>query len=354
MASPLTQYYVDPSIAASTGAGTIGDPYGDLQHALDSITQDTTDGDQINIKAGTAEILTGSLSLTTYGTPSFGYPLIFRGYTAAANDGGVAAIDCQANTAITNAGYCICWVDMELYDGPSTNAILVVAEYGTATRVYVHDSDGAGIWTTAHYGGINACRVEDVGGASYDGILLNSSSYAHNCFIKNGASRAMRNGINVLGARSGNLQNNIISVDGASNGIQCLNAGLPVCIFGNTVLSDVGTGTGIYLSTNALLTASIYNNYVEGFSGTGGVGYDFATASYASGSRGFNAAYNNTTNVTATDETLSILGTDPEILTASGLAKSGADTFANRLAYYAPADTDNMRDGALQPGGEAG
>ena len=61
----ITNYYVDPSINANSGTGTIGDPFGDLQYALDTVTRDSTNGDQFNIKAGTAEVLTGTLDFST-------------------------------------------------------------------------------------------------------------------------------------------------------------------------------------------------------------------------------------------------------------------------------------------------
>ena len=93
MAYP-THVYVDPSIAGDSGTGTIGDPYGDLQYALNTVTRGT-DGNQFNIKAGTDEVLAASITTATYGTPSTSQPLIFRGYTSAANDGGQASIDCN-------------------------------------------------------------------------------------------------------------------------------------------------------------------------------------------------------------------------------------------------------------------
>ena len=58
MASTLTNYYVDPGSGSDvTGTGTVGSPWASVQHALDNITRDATNGDQINIKAGTADVL---------------------------------------------------------------------------------------------------------------------------------------------------------------------------------------------------------------------------------------------------------------------------------------------------------
>lgn len=80
----ITEYYIDPAIDANSGTGTIGDPFGDLQYALDTVTRDGTNGDRFNVKAGTAEVLTAALSLATYGTPTEAAPLVIQGYTSAA------------------------------------------------------------------------------------------------------------------------------------------------------------------------------------------------------------------------------------------------------------------------------
>ena len=37
----ITEVYVDPSIAGDSGVGTIGDPYGDLEYAIEQETFDT-------------------------------------------------------------------------------------------------------------------------------------------------------------------------------------------------------------------------------------------------------------------------------------------------------------------------
>ena len=89
----LTNYFVDPAAGSDdTGDGSIGTPWASVQHALDSITRDATNGDQVNIKSGTADVLAATLDLTTYGTPTATAPLVLRGYTSAANDGGVGVL----------------------------------------------------------------------------------------------------------------------------------------------------------------------------------------------------------------------------------------------------------------------
>ena len=71
-------------------------PYGDLKFAIEQYTFDLTNGLRVNIKAGTDEVLTvESLDVTFADTvttiawaPTEASPVVFRGYTAVAGDGG--------------------------------------------------------------------------------------------------------------------------------------------------------------------------------------------------------------------------------------------------------------------------
>jgi len=344
MSNPPSDYFVDPAIAANTGTGTIGDPYGDLQHALDSVTRNTTDGDRFNIKAGTNEGLSAALSLVLYGTPAFTAPLLFQGYTAAQGDGGQGLIDCNANTVITNAGTCINWYDIEMYDGPAAGALLSLAQYSSVIRCYIHDSNGHGIDAASNNTAIVGTRFEDLGDGTHDMLIASVA----NCrifgnYFKQGGARTCRTAITTTNNTSV-VQNNIISVDGASNGID-LGSQFHQLITGNTILSGGGSGSGVVLSgTNSIIANILINNYVEGFSGAGGVGFDFPTDSGGGGVYGQNAAYNNTINYDVNSEHYLALG-DNEVLTSSGLTKSGLDTFANRFEYFKPANSGNMRTG---------
>jgi hypothetical protein len=341
----ISEYYADPSIAADSGAGTVGDPYGDVQYALNQITRNSSGGDRINIKAGTAELLSASLSLTTYGTPSFSAPLVFQGYTSVQGDGGQGAIDCNGNTVITNAGSAIAWYDMAMFDGPSTDAILLLPQYGQACQCEIYDSDGYGIRTVASRCIITNNNIYNVGGASYDAIFLdNIEGVAQYNYIKQGGARTMRAGIrNDNGTNS--IIENIISVDSSSDGIVLVGSAFNGRVEGNTVLSSSGTGTGIEgSSASAANAASYLNNYVEGFSGAGGKGMDITATNRGPYIYGHNAAYNNTANFNWASDAGLDLG-DNESLSNSGLAKSGADTFANRFTYFAPADEGNMQNG---------
>lgn len=121
-----TNYYVDAVDGSDSNLGTSpgsGNAWATLQHALDTITPDA-DGDQINIK-GTQSHSPGlpdpqAWELSDYGTPTQHAPLIIRGYTSTANDGGIATISEGTHTR-TFGGSTVNWmhfVDV-FFDGVS-------------------------------------------------------------------------------------------------------------------------------------------------------------------------------------------------------------------------------------------
>ena len=342
MTAPLTDYYVDPSIAANSGAGTIGDPYGDLQYALDTVTADTADGDRFNVKAGTSESLTAVLSFATYGAPSYLRPVEIRGYTSASSDGGQGSIDCNANQCI-NATAGVSFVDMEIFDGPSGDWMVELGLHGCIINCEVHTTSGDGVLVNS-YGVAAGNNIYDVGDSTHDMLSVLSSATAMYNYLRNGLNEAQY-AIDIA-THACTIVGNIVSVDGATIGIRGGNVW--ACrVIGNTVFSISGTGVGIAMGAgNAvnLTGMALLNNYVEGFSGTGGKGIQTTRTSTGTGVYGKNAVYNNTTNYDWPNETVTDIG-DNETLSASGIAKSGADTFANRFVYFAPADEGNMQTG---------
>lgn len=345
MASPPTDYYVDPSIAGNSGSGTIGDPYGDLQHALDSITRDSTDGDRINIKAGTDEILSATLDYTSYGTPSSTAPLIFQGYTSTQGDGGLGGIDCNSFTCNPTTGEGVSFLDLEIH-GSDSNTLLRADKYGIIAGCYLHDTTQYAIFSSGNYTVIMNNRIENVGGSFRDAINNGNGTTLIAFNYIRAAGRDFRRGISCSQAEC-TIIGNIIScgASSSSDGIWVDDNHLMPTIIGNTVLSSSGTGVGIEVGdSNSGVMMTVLNNYVEGFSGTGGIGYDINASSVMGASIGHNAAYNNSTNYSISHETLYELG-DNETLSATGLAKSGSDTYANRFTYFAPDDEGNMRTG---------
>lgn len=333
------EYYVDPSIAAASGAGTIGDPWGDLQHALDNITRDSSDGDRVNVKAGTDEILSAAIDLATYGSPSQFGPLIIQGYTSVAGDGGVGGVSGNGSVAIvSSAPNGVALIDMHLHNCGSA-AALTLGNDIYIFRCEVDNTSGLGI-TISGAAIVRGNNIHNIGGVGLD---INGPGIYEDNYFANGT-----NDFSACIDANGEFEpviisRNIMSIDGASDGIVNAPDGLGT-IKNNSILSAGGTGTGIQVNTSSELGLEVINNLVEGFSGTGGIGIDYTNHLVLLGA---NAVYN---CATAYDGTASVsldLG-DNETLGASPFAKSGADTFANRLTYFAPVDTGNVFGGAYQ------
>jgi len=311
----LTQTYVDPSIAADSGSGTVGDPYGDLQYALNQITRDGTNGDQINIKAGTEEILAAALTLATYGTPTATAPLIFRGYTSAADDGGEGEIDCNgANLFASSYNYLIL-KDLDLYNGAGSAAMVNLGTYCVVENCAVHQNSGAlahGV-SLSTAGVIRNCHVYDVGG---QGITC-QDGLVEFCFVENGPSNNCSNAI-VCGTAISNL----VSVSAASNGI--VSSGNTARIENNSVYSAAGSGSGISVAASS--RATVLNNVVEGFSAGGGIGIEHTQASSDLVLYGGNACYDNATEYSVTGDVLINLGSN-ETLASSPFTDAANDDF---------------------------
>jgi hypothetical protein len=287
------QYYVDPAINANSGTGTIGDPFGDLQYCLDTITRSTTVGDQINIKAGTAEFPTGSLSLATYGAPT---SLKLSGYTSAANDGGQGVIDFGgSNTNVWAATY--------------NNVILCnlkIRNNGTGTcnmsQALIDSCEleiGGQITFGGNAGGIQFSKVTTAG---LRGIVFGfGGAYAiGNLLIHSGAGDGLyQNGTGCVFAGNVVRQSNA-----AASGAFMLLSGQSNSMFVNNsfINTNSSTGSGIQIQCTVPSGSVIANNLIQGYSGTGGT----AIKQHASHTRAIGRIQNNrwfncASGVTTTD-----------------------------------------------------
>ena len=335
----LSETYVDPNIAAASGAGTVGDPYGDIQHALDTMTRDGTNGDRLNIKAGTDEILAAALTLATYGTPAASAPLIIQGYTTAEGDGGIGGISGNASVGVYTASTSyLQWRDLHLHNTGSVD-ILTLGGFGQIIlNVELDTTTGDGIQGNTPRGLISECHFHNIAGAGINHTGESGLRIVGNYF-KNGTNDCTAA---IILCRMDMASRNIISVDGVSDGIRA------ETYFGeisyNSIFSAAGTGQGIDLSAMSGVDGIAHSNLVEGFSGSGGVGFKSTSDLnfYAK-----NAAFNNATDYSVTGDVFHDLG-DNEALSASPFAKSGSDTFANRKTYFAPVDTGNVFGGGYQ------
>jgi|DEB0MinimDraft_6_1074348.scaffolds.fasta_scaffold07097_3 hypothetical protein len=330
----MSEYYVDPSIAADSGAGTIGDPYGDLQYALDNITRDITDGDRINIKAGTEEVFTAAIDYSTYGTPAIAAPLIYQGYSSAAGDGGIAEIDLGANNMGQSA---VSLADLKVRNVGSGGFSISNA---TATNVWFSDSTGNGIVLTE--GSLYGCVASDMTGAQ--AVFATGNSHMIGCYFEfsSGESPTTRciypTGASVTSQNCFKVATGITVIDHQDDS--------HVSDHNSILQTGAKAGVGInFRDTKSGQRCT--GNIVEGFA----TGYDWGNQAEPTGAVHENAAYNNTTNYDST-----FIGPyyrDNETLSSSAFAKSGTITlsdfvsnnagfWADVAAYFEPQDTGNV------------
>ena len=332
----LTEIYVDPSIAADSGTGTIGDPFGDLEYAIEQTTFDTTNGTRVNIKAGTDEVLAAELdaaladTVTTVAwTPSRTAPLVFQGYTTAAGDGGVGGIDANTGHILSTTRAYIQLRDLHLHNVNATYAVQFAGAYCGIINCEINNVTGIAV-SFAAGGLVKRCYIHDV---SSTGINCNSGIVSE-CFLKNG-TKSFSNAILSSSVYS-QIRNNIISISGATNGIT---GNLLLSVRGNSIFSVNGTGTGI-LGGGSANIGDLTNNVVEGFSGAGGAGIDLSAANVTVYSYGGNSVYNCTTDFTAVGNQIYYDWGGSETLTASPFT----DPLNND---FSPVDTGSVKEGAV-------
>ncbi len=292
----ISQYYVDYGAGSdATGTGAIGTPWKTIQKALDTITRNATDGDQINIKAGAADVLAASLTLATYGGTSPEAPLILRGYTAAANDYGRGVIDCGWNRMWAATNYTnIHLVDLELHTFGNNNGIEFTASPANISilRCKVHKGasapNGKSMIVVGQYSRVLRCHVFD-SGVNGTGISVSSSG----CLIS--ANYCVAAPITTGNAQGSSITGNIM----VNSSISIIGGG-PQYVTGNIVWrNDAGT-TGIVIGNSpGRYTGVVVNNIVVGVSGVGGSAISATVGAYTY-IVGYNAFYNNTANYSIT------------------------------------------------------
>lgn len=327
-----TQIYVDPSIAADSGTGTVGDPFGDLEYAIEQTTFDTTNGTQVNIKSGTAEVLAATIDTAMADTvttaawvPTATAPAVFRGYTATANDGGIGVIDGNATTPIFNSAT-LDYVHLQdlVLQNVGANPICTLDRYIVTTNVKV-DSGQSGI-AVGLWGQIRGVTATNLTGS---GIKTGDRSIISHCHVDEPGGAY---GISLEG--DGVVEFNIVKVTGAVDGIRYRDR---THVRHNSIFSSGGTGQGIISDGNSRTLASIENNLVEGFSGTGGVGIHSSSTGVVLSSMQGNAVYN---CATAYSNGEVFYTSDNETLSASPFTDATNDDFS-------PVDTGNVKEGAL-------
>lgn len=315
----ISNYYVDPVGGNdTTGDGSIGTPWATVQKALDTITRNGTDGDQINVKAGGADVLSSALSLTTYGTSlSAAAPLIIRGYTSAANDGGIGQVSGNSSVAVFSGTVS----HFQIVDMSIINGVDGFSNSGATVKIINCSFTGNS--------GAYACRV----GASsmVERCYFSGNSSTADLYFSNSGGAAYHNyiakssGSYGIQTASGNaIVGNIVNLGGTGLlGIFC-QGGTCFVMLNSVYNSTAGTSRGIYINANT--NSTVVNNIVEGFSGAGGDGIEIVNNSIIA-VYGYNAYYNNTSSLTNGGKIDVNLGND-QSLGASPFTAPGSGNFS--------------------------
>lgn len=317
MGAPSEYYTSFLSGNDSTGNGSIGTPWKTVQKALDTITQDTTDGDVINIQVGALNTLSAALDLSTYGAPSETTPLIFRGYTSVARDGGRGDLNGGGSVSVldvTNNG--ISFIDMHLHN-TSGNIIVQVLQDSRFINCVIEDSTGTGISLSSKALVYN-CHFTNITGGN--GLVVTNGLVSH-CYFEddvNGPTNAWINpnpGL-VVEFCIFDMGTNTLGIDMVSS-ISVIN-----CTF------DGGGGTGQGIKTAADRTGLIIlNNIFANFSGVGAVGAALRSGDHLTLYTN-NAFFNNTTD--AENATGQHLGASNESLASDPFTDSSGDDYTTQ------------------------
>jgi hypothetical protein len=287
----------DPTdVVCNQAAGSLAAPFRSVQGALDLVTRDSTNGDQINICSADVQDLAAPLALDEYGAPAEGAPLVLRGYTTATNDGGRGHIRIASGSAIINASatdYTV-WVDLDLTGGGNPTRMITLHHHNSFMRCkFLHPGGNAYPISLGDYARVIGCYFAD---GFLSASLITNYGVVHGCYGK------CANGM-VASGTGCVITGNIVVVAAA------LNTALGADVSNNYVAGNIVyytaayTGRGISLGNSSGRQNSIaVNNIVCGCSGVGGVG--IGTIGGDTIWAGHNAFWNNTANYSVSDTLL--------------------------------------------------
>ena len=323
----ITQNYVDPVGGLDANPGTLAQPWQTLQHAFDNCVRNIVDGNQINLKSSGPHVNAATLSLAAFiaaGALSNSAPLIVRGYTAAANDGGIGEIDCNgvAMWAATTYDYIIL-ADLEIHNGGDNN-LVVLDTYCMIYRCEVHKGASAPnnkyLISAGSTCAVLGCYVHDIGTGTARGISMLSDGQVRGNYVDCGAAAAAGTGIV---SQSLVIANIVLCRHVDATGI--LTGSLTGGAIGNAIYNTAaGVNAGVYC-TNLRPQLAVMNNIVVGWSGAGGAGIEFTINAPLVG---YNAFYNNTANYSIGDQTFLDLTANDIALAASPFTNPAAGDFS--------------------------
>lgn len=297
---PVAEVYCNPSLITG-GDGSSGNPYGDMQFALDSFVHNGS-GMRLNVLAGTTEYLTGALNPLTYlvnnGQPAETEPLIIQGYSVTPGDRGRATINGISGvtpiwgTTTSGAEFdFLVLQDLILYPGLRT-------DFGI-------NCDNRCVIKDCYYSGVGAGINMDQGTVEGNTIIFYGSGsigYAvagafGSVSVYNNYIRVENNSLVYALEGCNRVINNVIDMRAASPNGAAINVAVAgttyALVLNNTIISNNSGGGNNWHGIRCYSTESlIENNYIYGFP----VGIDINSTSYRSIFNN-NKFYNNTINV---------------------------------------------------------
>jgi hypothetical protein len=336
----------DPvDVVCTQHAGTALLPWRSLQGAFDLLTRNAADGNQVNLKAGTAHVNDAALDLDEViagGALGGAAPLIVRGYTAAANDGGIGEIDCNGVTTWAAATYdYVMLVDLYIH-GNLNVSMMRLRNNCLVYHCEVYNGGGAvdSYIELESYGAVINCYVHGLNTGT--GIVIAGQGLILGNYVVQGTSMACG-----IASGVGSIMHNIILASlAAAVGIYQTNGSFGLNVIGNIIYNtEAGTGSGILLGNAAAEWGGVVaNNIICGFSGVGGNAIENTADMHCVG---YNAFWNNTANYELTDQTYVdltandvALGADPFTDAANGdfsLTAAAQAALADKgfpIAYY--------------------
>lgn len=292
----ITQTYVDYGAGNDgTGDGTIGTPWKTLQKAFDTLTRNATDGNQVNLKAGTAHVNAAALDLATFvggGALSWVAPLVLRGYTAAANDGGIGEIDCGGATLWADTYQYLTLMDLEIHSF-GNNSGVAVGSFTHLIRCEIHKGastpSGKYLVDIKGWSFVDSCYLHDPGTS---GTCLFGGSFVEltNSFISGGGSWL------VDFRYMARAQDCIFSIAADTNGVRFYAVPDRTEVLGCIFYSPDGTDGALLIMSGGSYAGKVVNNIFVGGDG------DACSIDNNAGMLGYNAFYDNVANYNLADQ----------------------------------------------------
>ncbi|MFA4973460.1 MAG: hypothetical protein WC683_12650 [bacterium] len=268
----LNLYYVDPVGGNDGNVGSLAAPWLTTQHALDTALEGA-DGTQINIKSSGPDVLAASLNLVQYivnnGALSATQPLILRGYTAAANDGGRGALNGNSGGFTIMAGVpaYVSFVDLRCHNVGAI-APLNLANHCTVFRCEVDTWSGAVYGINLQNGAeVIGCYIHNGGVAGTSGAIL----IYQGAVLDNYITGVAGNAVFTLAQNAVAIWRNVIYLTTTTSiGIHLYRC-YDTSVQHNSIYQSVaGTASGIYGGVLEAFEPVIMNNIICGFNGVGG------------------------------------------------------------------------------------